>query len=249
MKLKHVLLECPYDTWNNKVLQKYFIEAISLKLSGYLKEYRYGVLPFDTSDFVAVHHLICRDDRFTLTPLMSLKTITLARCNIHDLTFPLLGALRTIPSVAESHLKVVQDIVNSFDKKPHALAYGGGLTILPEARQDRALVSELWDHLIAAWLNYDIEAGVTESVGFSAVRFKMTRSFGRLGYQNIDFDGKALPPVSMPTLMNGHEAHVIHRKEISQEGWELAERFKAWYKTGLQIKAKDLSLQDIKEVA
>lgn len=241
MKLKHILLECPYSTWDNKEVQKYFVAAIGLKLSGYLKEYNYGVLPFDTTDFVAVHHLICREDAFNLTPLMSLKTITLGRCQMHDLAFPILSGLRTIPTVAENHLKIMQNVVKRFEKTPHSLAYSGGLTILPEMRQDRALVAELWERVIAAWLTYDIEMGITESVGFSAVRFKMTRSFARLGYQDISLENKVLPPVSMPTMMNGYEATVIHRKEISEEGLRLVEKHKAWYKAGLQIRATDLA--------
>ncbi len=236
MNLKPVLIECPYDTWANPKVREYFSSAIGLKLSGYLREYAYGVLPFDTSDFVATHHLICRDTDAGLEPLICAKILTLKRCQTHSLAFPPLAALRTIPRASVRHLAVVEKIVARFENNPQALTYVGGITILPEARRDRALVARLWDGLKAAWLSFDLENGVQESILFSAVRFKMNRIFGSIGYNELEVDGQVLAPVSMPTLMNGHEAWLEHRQEISKEALALVKRHELWNRTRVELR-------------
>ena len=241
MKLRHVILECPYDFWSDSEMQRLFCKSIELKLTGYLKEYPYGVLPFDTSDFVATHHLVCDDDKGVFNPVMCWKSISLARCKIHNLVLPPLAGLRTI--VAPEHTGAVEAIVGRHSSKASKLTYGGGLTIHPEARKDRQLVTQLWEMMMAGTLSYDLEYGVAETLCFGAVRFKMERVFLGMGYRDLEWDGRALGAVSMPTQMNGFEARLFHRTEFTKAALDLVEKYRFWWNARIEIKAQALPAQ------
>lgn len=234
-KLKAVVLECPYDIWNDPHARQTFCKVVALKFEGYRKEYNYGVLPVDATDFICTHHIVCDSSAEGLTPLMAYKSVTLRRCRIHNLSFPPLGLLRMTGSTA--HADAVERIVQDCDRAGRELIYGGSMTITPQARANPELVQQLWEMIIASSLAYDIEHGVDEAVCFGTVRFKMHRIFHSMGYASLKKDGITLDPVRIPFVFNDG-AGLFHRKAISPYGLSLVEKYKAWWKARIEIKSQ-----------
>ena len=58
-KIKIVVMECPYDTWDINPTQELFGKMVSLKLAGYRARHPYGVMPVEAYDYIGIHQLVC----------------------------------------------------------------------------------------------------------------------------------------------------------------------------------------------
>jgi hypothetical protein len=98
--LQIVVLESPYDNMNDPLVRDLFSKIVQLKIEGYRLVYPYGVLPVDSYDFIATHHLVCREINGSYQVLMGVKYITLKKCLTHNLPFPGIALLRTAKAVS-----------------------------------------------------------------------------------------------------------------------------------------------------
>lgn len=226
-KFKVVVLECPYDSWKNPTMREMFVKLIDLKFDGYRKEYPYGVLPVDTTDFFATHHLVCEETESGLLPLMAYKTVTLDRCKLHNSTLPVLN-LANVCGIPK-HASAIREIISRCESTGAGLSYDSSWTIHPDARKDESKTRELRNIMMAIHALHHEEAKTGEIISLGALRFKMEKLFGYWGYSKIALGTDVLDPFRVPSYFN-EEVIMIHMKGgFSKESLDFAETYRsAW---------------------
>ncbi len=224
--LRFVVLETPYDQWENPIAREMFGRMALLKLNGYRKEYPYGVLPLDATDYVSTHLLICTEEPGgPLKPIAGYKSLTLQRCYIHNLKFPLLNYMSE--STAPLHASAVKHILERHQHLGNQLAYNGSWTVDPDIRSDRTFVSQLKELMMGLGVRFCQAYGITTLLGAGAVLNKADKYFRGWGYTPLKGgDGVELPAVSLPAFFD-RQVQVIHLDQFNESALENAERAKS----------------------
>jgi len=221
-----VILECPYDLWQDSQVQKLFCKMVKLKLKGYQKEYPYGVLPIDTTDFIATHHFLYSSNSEktpiweTAEPLLAFKTISLSRCTKHNLPFPAQSILKAAQGT-DLHLLKLYEILDMCKLENIDLSFGSGWTIDPLVRENRELTKKLKELMIGVLINYYLETQTLKQLCFGVPRFKTDLFFQKLGYQNLSFGMQSLPPFPHQPLL-GESVTILFCDHFSSYALELA---------------------------
>lgn len=218
--LKMVVLKNPYSLWmqnDSPEFQDLFHKIVGLKLRGYGAEYPEGVLAVDTSDFVATHLLVCRQDRSALIPLMGFKTTLLRDCQKHRISFPGLGLVQA--AEAPQHVQAVKKIIDRCQQQEKQLAYTGGWTIDPEVRQNRALTKELNEWFHTLYVLFHLENQIDEIITGGTVRFKADSMVLKMGHNPLQSEQGALPPISVKHLFD-EKVLVTHLTSFSENAIE-----------------------------
>jgi hypothetical protein len=192
-KYRFVLLRAPYEIMDFDVVQKIFPALIQLKTSGYRQEYQKHVLPFDSSDFVASHLLMCEKNGRDLKPVLGMKSVTLRRCDDHRISFPMLSMLERIDSDLNSKAPI-QKILDSYRLKgtEEKIAYNGSFTILPHLREDKVLMKYLWEVSFSLLANYYIDYEIDHVLAVCATKFKVNKKKEEYGWNYISDGGSTL---------------------------------------------------------
>lgn len=230
--LKIVILESPYDHWDHPLVQQLFPKIISLKLAGYRNEYPYGVLPVDTSDFVATHHLVCREEHGELTPIMGYKITKLDRCRVHGIGFPALTLAKA--AGADQHAEAVQEIVTRCESAGINISYDSSWTIHPSLKEDRTLRDLLKNLTTAMLVRYHLESGTQEQLGMGVLRFKTDRYFQNMGYQLLKKKWRELPPFDHPFLL-GEKVVLMHSPNFSESALAMGQQFQELWDARITI--------------
>jgi len=209
-KLRLVVLESPYDNLDEKLTQELFSKLVALKIKGYRsREYAYGVLPVDATDYVATHFIVCKEENDTFTPLYGQRSISLRRCQVHHLTFPLLNLAQSCKS--DQHSEAIRDIVGRCEKNGVRLSYESSVTIHPDVKNNPELLKTIRGLLVANVVLYHRSVGTEEMLGLAAVKFKIDRVFTQLGFETIKSNGQDLTNLIVPSYDNA-EVKVMHHK-------------------------------------
>lgn len=185
-KYQFVLLRAPYEIMDFDVVQKIFPSLIQLKTTGYRQEYEKHVLPFDSSDFVASHLLMCEKNGAHLKPVLGMKSVTLKRCDDHRISFPMLSMLERLGSDLNSK-ESIQKILDSYRRNltEEKIAYNGSFTILPHLREDKVLMKYLWEVSFSLLANYYIDYEIQHVLAVCATKFKVNKKKEEHGWNYI----------------------------------------------------------------
>lgn len=184
-----VIIKTPHEIINFKEVSDLFPKVINLKTKGYRQEYGNFVLPFDTSDFIASHLLLCEKTKSgDLVPLLGMKSVTLEKCDSYRIPFPMMGMLETPEGPNLEYKSVISKILEDYriKKKADKIAYNGSFTILPELRRDRNLKAHLWDLTFSLLTNYYIDSGIDHVLAVCATNFKVHERKEALGWNYIN---------------------------------------------------------------
>ena len=231
-----VTLECPYDQLQNKLVQRLISQTFALKIEGYQESYPYGVLPTDTYDFIATHHLACERSPQGLIPIMAYKTVTLERCRVHRLPFPGVTVLRS--SGAHRHADELEKFLASAESNQKSVSYGSSWTLSPRVRADRESARYFKDLMASMLIQY--EQGLSTNFLFTCgvLKVKTNQFFESLGYQRLcDSENVQLPPFKQASLI-GDEAVVLWSNGFKPEAVEQAQRFKSLWKSRLILDSR-----------
>jgi hypothetical protein len=221
--LRIVVIDNPYDSLDNPMVQDLFAKTMALKIQGYRSVYPYGMLPTDTYDFVATHQLVCQEKNGSYEVLMGYKSITLQRCQIHRLAFQPLAVLQA--SQATPHDQVMESILAKHAKNPEKISAGCGWTIHPSARENEILRKTLKDLMTTMLVYHEQETGTLERVCGAIPRVKTDNYFENLGYQRLSHNGEVLPPFSAPSHF-GEQAVMLHCPRFTEAAFTTAEHYR-----------------------
>lgn len=245
-KLKIVVLECPYDTWDIAPTQELFGKMVSVKLAGYRARHPYGVMPVDVYDYVAIHQLVCMETSGGFQVLTGYKTISYERCKTHRVPFPMLSILGE--GNAKPHEAYVHSVINRCDATGGSLAYSGSWTIDPKLRGDRELIHTLRSVFEAMYVFCHRDYGFKEIVCGGVPRLKTDLLFEEWGHDRVRVDGKLLPNVSVPHLQ-GDEVALMHLKEFSRSVRTRAEKWSELWADRLLISPNTAQVLPFRKVA
>lgn len=177
-----VVLDSVYDSASNQETQALFPQMIQFKINGYLQEYPYGVLPMDASDFVGTHLLILRKSDRAI--VVGMKSITLAKCLLHQIRFPMLGILESHQDDTRAHQQAVQRVMDQYQQagKAHLLSYNGSYTVHPEVRANKPLMKVMWEVSQAMMVNFYLEQQTEQVMAVCSRQFKIDRVKKNLGW-------------------------------------------------------------------
>lgn len=225
-QLRIVTLECPYDNWSDPAVREMFGKIVELKLKGFQREYPYGILPVDGTDFFCTHLLVCEEsDNGELLPVMGYKSITLRRCKIHQAAFPLVALMKSVGS--PEHVSAVQMRVENCEREGQELAYIAGWTIDPRVRHDQELTAKLNDVFKAIEVLQHSDSN-TQVMTLGTLRFHVDRICCFWGFAPISCNGEPLQPVNIPYAF-GERVVVFHLKEFTDIARAFARKYKAMW--------------------
>jgi hypothetical protein len=193
-------------------------------LGGYGGEYPDGILPIDTYDFIADHHLVCVPRDGVLHPLMGYRAIPLERCDRHQLPFPGLSLLRDAMSETRLHQRELEALVARCREKAIPLEYQASWTMSPELRDQREFRDFLRDALLAILLMSGDDRPGLERVLCGVPRFKTDALFLGFGFEALSHEGEVLPPVIQRSL-RGEPVRMLHCVKVAEWTRALREKF------------------------
>lgn len=212
--IRIVTIESPYDSWDNPLVPKLFLAMAAMKLRGYKAEYAYGVLPLDTYDFIAMHHLLCveRDDGYE--PIMGFKTTTLSRAKRFQVDF---GGIALVKGArAPEHLRILNREVERCEMTGREIAYAASWTMDPRFRMESEEKQRLQEIFRRMFVAGHVCHGIQECVAGGVVRFKMWRYLDFWGFRPLQENGEQLGDIQVPILQN-ETVRVVHAKGFSEE--------------------------------
>lgn len=209
-----VILRCPYQSWQLLDVQTHFADMIALKLAGYQKEYQYGVLPVDTTDFIANHVLIYEKLQTGKSRLVSaLKSTPFHYCKAFQLEFNARTLLRH-GHAKQQHLIALNTILEKCSSLSRSIAYYSSWTILPEIREKKENVRLLKDIVTALTFLHHQEESIDELLGLGVPKFKTHEYFSTWGFEAVQFQGSDLPRLYVETYSD-IEVILMHLQSFS----------------------------------
>lgn len=223
---RFVVIRSPHELMENELTRDLFPKLVQLKVEGYRKEYGNHVLPFDSSDFIASHLLLCEiQNDGSYTPVLGFKSVTLEKCDDYRIPFPILGMLES-NQPNDSYKKTILDTINSYRSAntQSQLAYNGSFTILPRLRENKILMKYLWEITSSLLVNYYIEYKIPHVIALCATKFHIHLKKEELGWNFIKSGSGILEPYPCKSLF---DAMLIPMEfsNLSQKGIDAAARF------------------------
>lgn len=215
---KILVLDCPYDSWETDETREWFGKIIKLKLTGYRREYPYGVLPMDTSDFIATHLVIAIEKKGQLEPVMAYRSVSHDRCQKHSLSLPVLSLMKQLS--ATQHAEEIQEIIERCEAQKKRVCYASSLAVAEEY----AGHPELKEILKMINVCHTKEDEVGEILAGGVLRFKMDRFYTFMGYRKLAHNGNLLEPLQIPFACN-EITGFFHLKDFSPEAKAVAKKY------------------------
>jgi hypothetical protein len=190
-KLRVVVIDAAYDNLDDPLMQRLLGKILAMKVAGYRAQYRYGVLPIDTGDYIGVHLLLCEETPEGLDPIMGLKSVSAHRCDWHLAAFPALQLAH--PERLPQHHQAVQRKIAEIRAKGERYAYSCSWTMHPLVREDRELSILCKNVNMMFFLRYYTEYDIPHIFAGATLRFKVEAWKEYLGFEAMSLDGKVLP--------------------------------------------------------
>jgi hypothetical protein len=247
-KYQFVLLRSPYELMSFNLVSELFPKIVKFKTEGYRQEYGQFVLPFDSSDFVASHLLLCeKKSDGSLEPVLGFKSVTLEKCDQHRINFPMLSMLdgEDPNNIYRVTIKSLIDKYRSCGAG-HKIAYNGSFTISPKLRENKELMKHLWDVTFSLLTNYYIEYDIDHVVAVCATKFKVDKKKELLGWNYIEGEHGVLRPYVCKSFFDA-PAVPMELTNMKIKGKVCAEKFKSMWEDRLTLDSDNL--YDVKKAA
>jgi hypothetical protein len=244
IKFRIVVLDSPYDSLNSSEAQKFFSHFVDLKLRGYGCEYPYGIMPVDTTDFLATHLGVFMEKGNEIVPVAAFKTISERKCKIHGVPFSGLQ----VPGSSGAHdtVKAVEHIVERSRSMGSFLTYEGSWTFDPAVRKDPQLAAEIYRICTCMHVNQHLRYGKMDSLCCGLLRFKTDRIMKGLGYDVLTWQGREVQPFAQASL-KGEMVLMHHATEFSNRALRTAEQYRDYWDNRIEIGRAKME-QDITQI-
>lgn len=243
-KLRVVVLDSAYDSLQDEFSQNIFGKIIAHKLRGYGSVYTYGIMPVDSSDFIATHLCVFSEEQDKLTPLVVYKSVKKAKCEVHNIPFSAQYLAKM--SSNENDILAVEKLIKDANERGSLVSYDGGWTIDPVVRQDPALGTELKNLVIAMHYSHYSQFKKYDLFTFAATRFKVDEWFRRWGYSPLSWNGKASEPFPLAAF-GGEPVWIHHTQQFSEEARQTAEAYRSYWENRIEIGTMSENLRKILE--
>lgn len=237
-RLRLVVMESPYDSWNHPLTEPLFGKMVGLKIKGYGRVYPYGVLAVDTTDLISDHLLICEETESGLSPLFGNKSVPLTKCELHNLPFSGLSVVEE--SNAPLHVQAMKRIIADSKKNGVDLRYAGSMTIHPDETGNKEWSLTLRELFTTLYVRFYQSLQKAEVITGATLRFKVQNYTGWLGHQLIEHNGAPLGAVQVAHLAK-EEVLWTHLKAFTPEAQMTAQKWDHLWQNRIHIEASKSS--------
>jgi hypothetical protein len=169
-----------------------FGRMVRMRASGYAGFYGARAMPFDRSDFIATHVLLCTDEGGALEPQGGFKKVSLERSDAYGVEFPIVPWVRA-PG-ADRHALAVAALVDEHRRSGRRLTYNGSLVLARGARP-RTVPRLLREVVAALAFEHHLETGGAE-ITVAVLRTGTDDWFPEVGFEPMHWEGEPLRPVA-----------------------------------------------------
>jgi hypothetical protein len=233
-ELKCIVIDSPYDLiLNNNFPNDVYSKVSSLKIKGYLQEHSYGVLPFDGTEEISTHILLCEIIDGIATPILGFKSISKKKCLQHHTRLPVLSLLDN--SNALKQKSVVDDLIS----RQENIAYESTCTAFPrnDLRDKHAISAK--EIITALTYSFHHDRGTQALISLATPRFKIDNLFKSWGYQVASSEGKIIPSFPYKCLAGELVQLYIHHGEWGQYAMEMGIKYKALWDSRIEYSNKE----------
>ncbi|AGH94554.1 hypothetical protein [Pseudobdellovibrio exovorus] len=247
-KLKIVVVESPYDTWEDPRVGGFLKDFIGVKLRGYGHEYPYGVMPVDGSDMISTHIALCRVEADeSLVPIMAMRWTSLKKARQHFMNFPGMSLLQQ--AGAPLHQKALAEIIEEVDRQNKDIVYTASLSIEPSERTSKERSLFLREILTMMFVSQQKAMGFPELFAGGTCRFKIEKWLDNCGWKPLQTENEEnLGPIHIHHLA-GELVQVMHLQEFSFWALEISRKWQHLWNERLLIKVKPLSTTEVQPAA
>lgn len=225
MKWGYIELLNPYVNWENEDTKNYFQILITLKKSGYEKNYE-NILALDRLDFVADYYLIWieRDEAIGREYVACMRSISFETTQYYNLDDPCMGLLNVMKehSDVSAHRKRLEQYYWEFRESPASIRFCGGWTTHADFRKFDPVIKQ------AALASIPLSQESNNAhltLGNGMLHLKTDQAFISMGYEKWSDNGVELPPVKSPGF-NNHQTVFIAARTTNEEYSKKLEFFK-----------------------
>lgn len=233
-RLRFVILESPYDSWNHPLAETIYGRMVTLKLQGYGREFPYGVMAVDSTDMISDHLLVCEETDDGLRPLVGNKSIILNKCERFHMPF----AGLSIPEEAKAHehILVMNEIIRNAKETGRDIRYAASWTMAPRERGQGEWTDLLRELFTAIYTSYYLEIPKVGITAGATIRFKVDAYVKWLGHVALHRDGRELPPIKVPHL-NDEPVLWTHLESFNLEPRRVAKKWQKLWNNHVRISA------------
>ena len=209
--LRIVVIDCPIENWNHRVVKETFHKMVDLKLSGFRSRMPSNYLPVDASDYIGTHMLVCEEVCGNLTPLTGFKGISADRCLHYGQQFTGRTCISSVQS--EIHKSVLNQYIDDALAPGYRLSYIGSYAVAPNTpKRIKAELLRLIFQLIAF---YQVNFKLTRLLAIGSTRSRTNITLRKLGFEPLMHQGSTMAPVCIPSLQN-EEFEVMRLEKLSE---------------------------------
>jgi len=233
-----VVIDSPYEILERPLVEHLFTKMVGLKKQGYGSNYPHGVLPVDTTDFIATHVLLCQKKKDqSLLPIMGYKTITLEKCREYNLKFPGLTLVQNAQMPV--HAQVVESIMQRCEQQAKGLAYLGSWTVDPifkeKLKNKQEPKANLREAFLAFYRQLYRQQNVAEVIIGGTLRFGTEKIFYGLGHRALALNGQELSPIKVAHLIK-EPVLVMHSAAFNETSAEAEKKWQVVWDERIHLK-------------
>jgi hypothetical protein len=244
--LKVVTIESAIDLWHSKKVKEIFNSLIEMKMSGYQEGFKdkYNVLPFDGTDFIGTHHLICSEQKSKLIPLLAYKSCSKKECDKYNIAFTAINSVASAKS--EQHLIAIKKLVENSEEKKQSLAYDSSFTINPIVKEDPELGHELFSIFFSLCVNSRQEYQIDQTIMLANQDFKTDVMFKKMGSYPLSWNNEEMPAIVCPYLGFSNMKIFICDQSFSRKALSLAAKYQSMWRNRLLFSRNNEEYSNLK---
>lgn len=230
-ELKIVVIENPYQNWENRKARDYFNKVIQLKKDCFGKYYKDPYAPVDKWDFCGTHTCLFHTVNGEELPLVALRSVTNEQCAKYGYKF----SGRSIVEASGSllHHRMLNEFIDgNIDNK---IGLAGGLAFDIKTTPRNGLRRFMIDSFMPLYaLNYMYQkwdAGVVIGITSSGLNKKYINN---LGFELFKSNNETLAPIRIPTVGNV-ECEMMKMKKLKECAIDLAMDFMPLWESRVHI--------------
>ena len=217
-----VVLECPWENWENPLVRDMFAKMALLKKRGYGPHWGKGMMPVDSTDLVGDHVIACyEDEEGELHPFTAGRSIDEQKCREYHQNYPPMDYFAEDEKM-KGFVDVTNKAIADLEIQNGKVSYYSSWTIDPAFRKlDRRVVQYSKDLYSALTYFYHKDYNISKFFCFAVLNFNTDKFFGAWGCERVTQNDEVLPNITVPRYSD-YELAYMKLENFSSELQSLA---------------------------
>lgn len=250
-KVKIVIVEKPYEIYQESLFAREFMSKLwKLKLDGYSKKHKYGVLPIGRDDWFSNHIVVCLEEADDLNPIMAFKSTTSDICVRFNDDFPIIPSFfKNKEGHYPDHILAIKSWIAERRVSGDHFAYNSSYTICPEIKFDSELLQVVRELTYATFYSYYTGYNISHVIATASAKFKMHLVKEKAGFDYIKLEGREIPSFNSSTYSED-DYYVMHVSDQMYSDFikSISKKYEELWSERLTLTARD-SFSELNQVS